>query len=102
MKFTNDLGKKLNEIEKKAKGINNQSVSMTDLLTPDFVAKHTRFANADEMFGASGFKIESQEDFAAIPDEKWDEFIRSASSFSSWQEMLGKAGELWAIKQLGL
>lgn len=53
------------------------------------------------MFDASGFKVESQEDFAAIPDVEWNEFIRSISSFSDWQTMLGEAGATWAAKKLG-
>ena len=95
------LTKKLGEIERKAKAVNGQKVPMTELLTPEFVARHTKFASADEMFDASGFKVETQEDFAAIPDDKWDEYIRSISSFASWQEMLARAGEQWAAKKLG-
>ena len=78
-----------------------QTLLMTELLSPEFVSFHTKFANAEEMFEASGFKIESQDDFAAIPDAEWDEFIRSISSFSDWQSMLGEAGSAWATKKLG-
>lgn len=79
-----------------------QTVLMTELLSPEFVSSHTKFANAEEMFEASGFKIESQDDFAAIPDAEWDEFIRSISSFSDWQSMLSEAGSAWAAKKLGI
>lgn len=48
---------------------------VSELLTSAFVARHTQFVSADELFEQSGFKIESQEDFAAIPDEEWDESI---------------------------
>ncbi|BBU68741.1 hypothetical protein [Fluviibacter phosphoraccumulans] len=79
-----------------------QTVLMTELLSPEFVSSHTKFVNAEEMFEASGFKIESQDDFAAIPDAEWDEFIRSISSFSDWQSMLSEAGSAWAAKKLGI
>jgi hypothetical protein len=54
------------------------------------------------MFERSGFKVESQEDFAAIPDEPWDDFIRSNTSFFNWREMLQAAGAAWAKSKLDL
>jgi len=44
------------------------------------------------MFERSGFKVESQEDFAAIPDEAWDDFICTNTSYFNWREMLQAAG----------
>ena len=105
MKITglDELTKKLEDLGRKAGELDGQKgVPMNELLTPEFVSSHTAFANADEMFSASGFKIESQEDFAAIPEDKWNEFIRSASSFTDWNLMLGEAGKAWAAKELGL
>lgn len=98
----NELTKKLDDLSEKAETLGgNHSVQISELLTTTFVSKHTHFANADEMFAASGYKLETQEDFAAIPDDKWDEFIRSVSSFSDWQAMLGEAGKEWAARKLG-
>ena len=54
------------------------------------------------MYEASGFKIETEEDFAAVPDDEWDGFIRSISSFPDCQSMLDKAGKEWVTKKLGL
>jgi len=54
------------------------------------------------MFNASGLKIESQEDSSAIPDDKWDEFIHSISSFENWKAMLDQAVKDWTVKKLGL
>ena len=105
MKITglDELTKQLDRMAKGAKELDGtHTVPMTELLSPGFVSSHTKFANAEEMFEASGFKIESQDDFAAIPDAEWDEFIRSISSFSDWQSMLGEAGTAWAAKKLGV
>lgn len=97
-----ELTKTLDRMAKGAKELDGEhKVPLTELLSPKFVSSHTRFANIDEMFEASGFKVESQEDFAAIPDAEWDDFIRSISSFSDWQAMLGEAGSAWAVKKLG-
>ncbi|MDB5777928.1 MAG: hypothetical protein JWP93_293 [Polaromonas sp.] len=93
----------LDEFSKKLDNLDGKHVlSLDELLTPEFVSKHTRFANADEMFDASGFEIRNSDDFAAVPDDKWDEFICSVSSFSDWEAMQAEAGSAWAIKRLGL
>lgn len=94
--------KKLNDLQRKAEAINKQSVPVGEVLTPAFLLRHTPFGSADEMYQASGFKIETPEDFAAIPNEDWDAFIRSISSFSDWKSMLNEAGKEWAAQKLGL
>lgn len=102
IKGLDEFSKKLNDLAKKAKAIDGQhNLPMNELLTHSFISKHTRFGSAEEMFESSGFKVESQEDFAAIPDAEWDEYIRSISSFTNWQEMLGVATKEWAAKKLG-
>lgn len=61
----------------------NQVLALTEVLAPAFVSNHTRFSNVQELFAASGFTIETAEDFVAIPAEKWDAFIHSVTQFSS-------------------
>lgn len=98
----NEMSKKLDDLAKKAEKFDGQhSVPIDELLTSSFISKHTHFSNADEMFDASGFKIENQDDFEAIPDDKWDEFISSISTFPDWQAMLNEAGKEWAARKLG-
>jgi hypothetical protein len=97
------LQKTLNDLKNKVESISGeQSVPISELLTPDFLATCSTFAAADEMFDRSGFKVDSQEDFAAIPDDLWEEFIRSNTSFLSWREMLHAAGTVWAKNKLKL
>lgn len=105
MKITgfNELQKKLDKLAKNAKKLDGEhSVPVPELLTPSFVARHTRFKSADELFDSSGFKIEGPEDFKAIPDEKWDAYIRSVSNFDCWHTMLSEATGEWAKKRLGI
>jgi hypothetical protein len=102
IKGLKEFSKKLDSLAKNAKELDGtHSVPVSELLTSSFISKHTRFSNANEMFEASGFKIESPEDFKAIPDDKWDDFIRSISSFQNWQSMLTEATKAWATKKLG-
>jgi hypothetical protein len=96
------LQNKLNDLANKAQELDGQhNVPLSELLTSSFLSKHTRFLSSNDLFEASGFKVESTEDFESIPDDKWDDFIRSISCFENWQAMLAAAGEEWTAKQLG-
>lgn len=64
-----------------------KQVSLGQLLTPEFVSANTKFSNLDDMFQNSGFKADTAEDFAAIPDDEWDQFIASSTNFQTWEEM---------------
>lgn len=97
-----ELQQKLDDLAQNAEALDGEhSVPVSELLTDSFISRHTSFASSEAMFEASSFKIETQEDFAAIPDDEWDAFIRSISSFDDWQSMLGAAGQEWAVRKLG-
>jgi hypothetical protein len=98
-----ELQQRLENLKNSAEALGGEhSVPMKELLTPDFLATCSTLSSVDEMFERSGFKVESQEDFAAIPDDAWDEFIRTNTSFFSWEEMLQSATAAWAKAKLGL
>lgn len=98
-----ELQGKLDGFAKKAEELDQQGgVSVSELLTDSFISQNTSFASAEEMFKASGFKVETQENFAAIPDADWDSYIRSVSSFDDWKSMLGAAAPEWVRRKLGL
>lgn len=102
IKSFDQFSKKLDQLAKNAKGLDGtHSVSLTDVLTPAFVSRHTRFSDAEQLFEAGGFSANSQEEFEAIPEDKLDRFISSESSFGSWKEMLSAAGAAWAKGKLG-
>ena len=54
------------------------------------------------MFEASGFAMETPEDFAAIPDAEWDAFIASRTRFADWRTMQEKAAADWFSRGTGL
>jgi hypothetical protein len=98
-----ELQNKISKLARKTEGLDGQhNVPVSELLTDSFIFRHTSFLSADEMFKASGFQIETQEDLAGIPENDWDIFIRSVSDFGGWQSMLGAAGEEWVQRKLGL
>ena len=95
--------RRLRELRDQVESLSGEhSVPISELLSPEFLATCTLFNSADEMFAKSGFKVESQADFEAIPDDAWDEFIRENTSFSSWKEMINAAGALWVKARIDL
>jgi hypothetical protein len=78
---------------------NKKSVSLSDLLSPNFMASCSSFKNAQELFDKSGFKIDSKEDFAAIPDDAWDKYISQNTKYNSWSDMQRAAHEDWLKRQ---
>jgi hypothetical protein len=67
---------------------------LNHLFPPVFISNHTQFPNWESMIKASGFSAQSDEDFAAIPDDEWDKFIRENTKFSNWESMLESATQL--------
>ncbi len=102
IKGLDELSKKLEQIAENAEAIQGTQIPLEELLTPGFLAKHTRFLSTDELFEASGFTIENAEDFEKIPDDEWDSFIQQNTPFATWSDMLSAAGNEWAQKNIGL
>jgi hypothetical protein len=62
-------------------------VGLSEIMTADFIAACSAFSGLDQLFSASGFKVESAEDFKAIPNNEWEEFIVNNTTFESWKAM---------------
>ncbi|NWA81650.1 hypothetical protein [Pseudomonas sp. D2002] len=85
--------KGLDRLLKNAKEMEGaHQVKLIDTLNPEFVSSHSKFSDLETLFAASGFKIDSPEDFAAIPDDEWDKFISENTDFTSWEEMQRSGG----------
>lgn len=103
MRGFDEIQKKLHDLEVRAKQMGGEhKVPVIEVLTVEFMRQHTKFGSFGEMIEASGQKVESAEDFAAIPDDVWDEFVRKNTKFESWNAMLSAAGAQWAQKKMGL
>ena len=98
-----ELQRSLDELGSRASQIHGkQDIPLDELLTAGFLAKHSRFLSVDELFEASGFRVESAEDFASIPDDEWERFVQQNTTFATWEDMLSAAGTEWAQKKLKL
>ena len=93
--------KGLDQLLKNAKEMEGtHQVKLTDTLNAEFVSSHSKFSDLEALFAGFGFKIDSPEDFAAIPDEDWDKFISENTDFSNWEEMQRSAGTAYMKAKL--
>ena len=83
----------LDQLIKNAKELDGKDqVKLVDLMNPAFISTHSKFTDFDDLLAASGFKVDSAEDFAAIPDDEWDVYIKANTDFENWLEMQKAAG----------
>ena len=68
-----------------------QLVNFAELFDTKFMRKYTRYRSFEKFLTGSGFSITCQKDFEDLPEEKMDAFVKKATKFSSWQEMLDTA-----------
>jgi hypothetical protein len=87
-----DLRRRLAALQHRAQRLSGtHNVEFSELFCSEFMLFNTDFESMEAMFAASGFTVRSQEDFASIPDDKWDAFVQQRTRFQSWNEMLGRA-----------
>lgn len=97
-----DISRKLRDLQRQAEELDGEhSVPMNELFHDEFMLRNTDYPSIDEMFAASGFKIETSEDFAAVPDDEWDAFVKNRTRFASWDDMKKAAVQQWAARRLG-
>ena len=102
IKGLTEFQKKLADLSNRTQRLNGaQNIPITELLTSEFLSTCSHFKSAVELFETSGFTMRSQEEFDAIPDDKWNAFIRQNTSYSSWEEMLKAATAAWVKRELG-
>jgi len=102
IKGLEEAKRKLEELQRKAKDLQGkQGVSFAELFPSEFIRKHTDYESFENLLDASGFNLESQEDFEHIPDEEWDTFIKTHSRFATWKEMLRIAGQEYIARKMG-
>lgn len=96
-----DLSKNLKNLKKniaQVGGVHN--VSFDELFNTEFMRKNTSYETIDEMFEFSGFKLESNADFEAIPISELDSLVSRTTRFKNWEEMKSRAGAEYGVKLL--
>lgn len=98
-----ELERKLNRMTESAEAMDGEhAVPLNDLFPPAFMDEYTDYRSLEELFEASGFTVETPQDFAAIPDAEWDAFIARVTGFSDWQAMQEKGAADWVARGIGL
>lgn len=98
-----DALRKLRDLQRKAEQLDGEhSVPLAELFNDEFMLRNTEFPSVKSMLEGSGYKIESNEELANIPEEDWDTFIRSCTRFASWDEMKNAAAQEWVGRTLEL
>ena len=97
-----EVKKQLKQLDKNAKELaKTDHLPLPELFPRSFMRKYTSFASIDELFDAGGFKVESQKDFEAIPDNALDKHIAANTKFQNWEKMKQEAVSQYATKKLG-
>ncbi|WPK12233.1 hypothetical protein R6U77_00675 [Lysinibacillus louembei] len=92
VKGLNKLQKQLKSMERASKKAKRENrISFDDLFVPSFMKRHTNFSSFNDFLIAGNFKVESQEDFEAIPDVDMDHHVSQNTKFKNWQTMLDTA-----------
>lgn len=101
MEGFDELQDDLEGMAEKAKELDGENeVPIEELFPDEFMEENTDFESLESFFRDSPWDWE-RDDLEDIPEEKLDEYVRTHSQFSSWEEMMSEAGEIWAAKQLG-
>jgi hypothetical protein len=97
-----ELNKAINQVKKDADDlVQTKHVSFDELFPEKFMNQYTEFTSFDNFLEAGNFIVNSDEDFEAIPEVELDKHILSTTIFSSWEDMLSKATEIYALNKLG-
>ena len=96
------LQKQLEQMQRAARALHGtHEVKLNELFPSGFMLKHSKFSSFDALLNASGFTVNTKEDFEAIPDNEFDEYIRSVTTFCNWQSMLCAGTEAYVAKKMG-
>ncbi|MCE9967227.1 hypothetical protein LZ654_20690 [Lelliottia amnigena] len=87
-----DLNSKIRKLKENLEEVGNTTqLTFPELFNSNFLRECSSFTSIEELFEKSGFKVESPEDFKAIPDDEWERFIVQNTTYDSWLEMQNDA-----------
>ena len=97
----NELQKELENLQKKVENLSgSQNIPLKELLSNSFMKEYTSFNSISELFKASGFQINSIEDFDNIPSSELDRCTSKNTDFDSWQDIIREATNQYVLEKL--
>ncbi|MGB4660174.1 MAG: hypothetical protein WBI07_13415 [Mobilitalea sp.] len=100
IKGFDELSKSLKSLEKKVKSLDGSEIPFDDLFNKNFLNKYTSVSTFDEFLIQGNFIVDSKEDFEAIPDKEFDEYVAKVTKFKNWDAMFSKATDTYLDKLL--
>lgn len=95
------LQKRLKDLQQSAEALEGEhQVPFSELYNADFMHQHTKASSFEEFLIQGGYGT-TKEEFEAIPDAEFDEYVRKTTDFESWLDMQKAAGAAYFSKQLG-
>lgn len=95
-----ELKKKMKDMERKINKVIEKEWTFSELFTPEFMSKHTKYASIEDFLKNSPANIVTQEEFDKRDKEKFDAFIKENTDFNNWEEFKQAAGYQLAKKEL--
>ena len=97
-----DLAEQFGEMADNAEELEGENtVSFEDLFAEEFMRKYTDVTSFESFIEQSQWQVESEEDFEAIPEDEFDEYVKANSDFESWEDMFGTAAKEWIAREIG-
>ena len=95
-----DFKRELKNTMDKIESLDGTQVDFNELFTIEFMQNHAGVSSFDKFLKQGNFKVETQEDFEAIPDDVFDNYVKENTDFSSWEEMSDAATDEYLDSQL--
>jgi hypothetical protein len=97
-----DVSAVVDELHERASALSEDADALAAVFPPSFMERHTDADTFEGFVEESEWEVSSREEFAAIPQGEFDDYVADRTSFGDFEEMLGQAGEEWMARQLGL
>ncbi|GEM_PF-6787902 len=75
--------------------LQKKQLSFRDLFPEEFIRSHTSRKDLADFLTGSGFVLRTQEDLTRISTEDWDKYIRTVSSYESFEAFKKAAVEYY-------
>lgn len=77
----------LNRLSEKVDSVNQNNIRIRYQIFDDFIKDQTDFENLNHLFLEAGFIVNNSTDFANVPQDEIDAFVRERTKFSSFTEL---------------
>lgn len=86
--MSNGFSSKINRLNQNLHEVaSTTELRFDEIFTNEFLSECSSFRSLEELFEKSGFQVNSVEDFKAIPDDDWENFIIQNTTYNSWLDM---------------